>query len=65
MPAFPLEKKKIWVAPFHTAGVENADRYHSVYQFRSDDPCRDRISPAGDRIPAGPAALSDGNAKMF
>lgn len=43
MPAFPLEKK-IWVAPFHTAGVENADRYHSVYQFRSDDPWRDRIS---------------------
>lgn len=38
MPAFPSGWQNIWVAPFHTAGVENADRYLSVYPIRSDDP---------------------------
>lgn len=44
--------RKIWVAPFHTAGVENADGYLSVYPIRSDDPPqRGHISQPGDRNP--------------
>lgn len=61
----PSRPKEIWVAPFHTAGVENADRYHSVYHIRSDDPQRDHISLPGDRIPQDPATYSDRNMKMF
>lgn len=38
MPAFPSDWQKIWVAPFHTSGVEKADNYLSVYAIRSDDP---------------------------
>ncbi len=49
MPAFPSEK--IWVAPFHTAGVENADSYLLVDPVRFDEPLRGHISQPGDRIP--------------
>lgn len=40
-------------APFHTAGVENADRSLSVYPNRSDNPQRGQISQPGDRSRRG------------
>lgn len=38
MPAFPSDWQKIRVAPFHTAGVENADSHLSIDPIRSDEP---------------------------
>lgn len=51
------------VAPFHTAGVENADRYLSVRPVRSNDPPQGSRFTTGKWDPSRPTTTSDYNAE--